>query len=31
VQRFLDEAAARGFSNDDVVRQMKSLAGKQGG
>ena len=31
VQRFMDEAAARGFSTDDVVRQLKSLAGKQGG
>ena len=31
VQRFLDEAAARGFSHDDVVRQVKSLTGKQGG
>src|SRR6266576_3161160 len=31
VQRFLDEAAARGFNNDDVVRQVKNLAGKQGG
>src|SRR5215510_4937510 len=31
VQRFADEAAARGFSLDDIVRQMKSLPGKQGG
>jgi GntR family transcriptional regulator len=26
-----DEAAARGFSADDVVRQAKELAGQQGG
>jgi GntR family transcriptional regulator len=31
VQRALDEAAARGFTSDDFVRQAKSLAGKQGG
>ena len=31
VQRFMDEAAARGFSTDDIVRQLKGLAGKQGG
>jgi GntR family transcriptional regulator len=31
VQRFMDEGAARGFTLDDIVRQMKSLAGKQGG
>jgi GntR family transcriptional regulator len=30
-QRFIDEAAARGFSADDVARQIKGLAGKQGG
>ncbi len=28
VQRCFDEAAARGFTHDDVVRQMKVLAGK---
>jgi GntR family transcriptional regulator len=31
VRRCLDEAAARGFSSDDVVRQAKSLANQQGG
>jgi GntR family transcriptional regulator len=31
VQRCLDEAAARGFSADDVARQLKELAGQQGG
>ena len=31
VQRCLDEAAARGFTSDDVARQVKVLAGKQGG
>jgi GntR family transcriptional regulator len=31
VQRCLDEAAARGFSSDDVARQIKTLAAKQGG
>ena len=31
VQRCFDEAAARGFTHDDVVRQMKTMAGKQGG
>ena len=31
VQRFLDEAAARGFTVDDIARHLKSLAGKQGG
>ena len=31
VQRCFDEAAARGFAHDDVVRQVKSMAGKQGG
>jgi GntR family transcriptional regulator len=31
VQRCLDEAAARGFTSDDVARQVKSLTGKQGG
>lgn len=31
VQRCLDEAAARGFTSDDVARQVKSLTSKQGG
>jgi GntR family transcriptional regulator len=31
VRRCLDEATAKGFSTDDVVRQLKELAGKQGG
>ena len=31
VQRFVDEAATRGFTLDDIARQLKSLAGKQGG
>jgi GntR family transcriptional regulator len=31
VQRCLDEAAARGFTADDVVRQLNALAGRQGG
>jgi GntR family transcriptional regulator len=31
VQRCLDEAAARGFSADDVVRQLMQLATRQGG
>ena len=28
VQRFVDEAAARGFSSDDLARQLKSLTGR---
>ena len=28
VQRCFDEAAARGFTHDDVIRQMKAMAGK---
>ena len=31
VQRCLDEASARGFSADDVLRQLKQSAVKQGG
>jgi GntR family transcriptional regulator len=31
VQRCLDEASARGFSADDVLRQLKQSIGKQGG
>jgi GntR family transcriptional regulator len=31
VQRCLDEAAVRGFSADDVLRQMKQSMSKQGG
>lgn len=31
VQRCLDEASARGFSADDVMRQLKQSIGKQGG
>jgi GntR family transcriptional regulator len=31
VQRCVNEAAARGFSIDDVVRQIKQVAAKQGG
>jgi GntR family transcriptional regulator len=31
VQRCLDEAAARGFTADDVVRQLNTLADRQGG
>jgi GntR family transcriptional regulator len=31
IQRCFDEAAARGFAHDDVVRQVKAMAGKQGG
>ena len=31
VQQWLGEAAARGFSHDDVVRQLKRLAEGQGG
>ena len=31
VRRCLDEAAARGFTADDVVRVLTQVAGKQGG
>jgi len=31
VQRCLDEAAARGFTADDVVRQLKTVTDRQGG
>jgi len=31
VQRCLDEAAARGFTGEEVARQMKVMATKQGG
>jgi GntR family transcriptional regulator len=31
VQRCVNEAAARGFSIDDVARQIKQVAAKQGG
>lgn len=31
VRRCVNEAAARGFTIDDVVRQMKQLTSKQGG
>ena len=31
VRRCLDEAAARGFTADDVVRQITQVAAKQGG
>jgi GntR family transcriptional regulator len=31
VRRCMNEAAARGFTADDVVRQIKQLAAKQGG
>jgi GntR family transcriptional regulator len=31
IQRCFDEAAARGFTHDDVVRQTKAMAAKQGG
>ena len=31
IQRCLDEAAARGFTSEDVARQMKALASRQGG
>jgi GntR family transcriptional regulator len=31
VQRCLDEAAVRGFSAEDVLRQVKQLVAKQGG
>lgn len=30
VRRCLDEAAARGYSHEDVARQLKSLAGPEG-
>jgi GntR family transcriptional regulator len=31
VRRLVDEAAARGFSIDDVARQLEELAGQEGG
>jgi DNA-binding transcriptional regulator YhcF (GntR family) len=31
VRRCVDEAAAKGFSAEDVLRQLTELAGKQGG
>lgn len=31
LRRCLDEAAARGYSHDDVVRQLKSLVDQEGG
>jgi len=31
VRRLLDEAAARGFSIDDVARQIEELLGQEGG
>ena len=31
VRRCLNEAAARGFTTDDVLRQIKQLSAKQGG
>ena len=31
VRRLVDEAAARGFSTDDVARQLEELAGQKGG
>jgi 3-dehydroquinate dehydratase-2 len=30
-RRFVDEAAARGFSIEDVARQVQSLVDKEGG